>query len=301
LFFSSQPGPFGSGFAANESEGFEMSGKRTVSDTGYEVIHAVEFGDREMLVAVNMNDPDGRFYMKAEYRDNGLIGEYSRIVYSSNYLAVMEEFIGAIDQKIIALRNGFEKADYQAAPITVEDCLPHDCDWDLRGEIVAIKAEALRPEYRRGDVQLVEVKGGNGALPNPRGSSVYCCHLSDGEHARFERRHILGVIKELPDWAKERLAAIKAEREAEAPEPETNAGYTITERITAGGTLFVLGEAPNQRYVTWQRAEGHEGYDHGHYFDNRERAAADLHKRAALEEQTFGHGGRNTKDRGDAR
>ena len=264
--------------------------KRMVANTGYEVKLSLRLGDREFLLAENMNDPEGKHYMKAEYRDNGLIGEYDRIVYGGDYLAVMDECIGAAVQKIAALRREFEKADYRAKPIAADECFPHDRGRDIRGKVVAIKAEALRPEYRRGDVQLVVVTGGNGARANPGGNAVYCYHLNDGKHARFERYDVLGEIKVPPDWAKERLAAIKEEREAkEAPAPETNAGYTITESVRAGKTLFVLGEAPNENaYVTWQRYEGRECYDHGHYFDNREAAVADLHKRAAVAERNFG-------------
>jgi hypothetical protein len=102
--------------------------------------------------------------------------------------------------------------------------------------------------------------------------------------------------------AKERLAEIQAEREAEMkPEPETNAGYTITERATVGKTLFVLGERPDGNCVTWQRYEGRECYDHGHYFESREKAAADLRRRAGRERDALENRTRNPRNTGDAR
>jgi hypothetical protein len=266
-----------------------MSGeKRMIADTGYEVKHAVHIGDREILLAENMNDPEGQFYMKAEYTNNGLIGQYDRIIYSSSYLAVMEEFIGAIDQKILDLRAEFRETPYQAKPITAAECYPHDHGENLNGKVVAIKAEVLRSEYRRGDRQLVLVNGGSGAMGNARGRAVFCHYLYDGRYTRFERQDILGEIRDLPEWAKERLAAIRAEHEAARPasqaEPEVVAGYTITERVQVGEKQFVLGESPDDsRYVTWQRLEGREGYDVGHYFEDRGQALADLHKRADKE------------------
>jgi hypothetical protein len=113
-------------------------------------------------------------------------------------------------------------------------------------------------------------------------------YLYNGAHTRFERSDVLGEIKVLPDWAKERLAVIQAEREAAKQPtpaaPETVAGYAVTERVQVGQKLFVLGEYPDAgHYVTWQHTEGREGYDLGHYFDNRDKALSDLHKRAEKE------------------
>jgi hypothetical protein len=194
----------------------EQKEKRMIADTGYEVRQAIHLGDREILLAENMSEPDGRFYMKAEYIDDGFVVQYDRIIYSSSYLAVMGEFIGAIDQKIVALRSEFEKTDYRSEPITAAECYPHDYGENLIGKVVAIKADALRPEFRRGDVQTVLVGGGFGANGNSRGSAVFCYRLNDGKHTRFERCDVLGVVRELPDWAKERVAAIRAERNAKS-------------------------------------------------------------------------------------
>ena len=49
--------------------------RRMVANTGYEVKHAIQMGDREILLAVNMEDLDGNFYMKAEYSENGIIAQ----------------------------------------------------------------------------------------------------------------------------------------------------------------------------------------------------------------------------------
>jgi hypothetical protein len=262
--------------------------RRMVADTGYEVKHALHIGDREILIAVNMQEPDGKYYMKAEYTENGIIGQYDRIIYTSDYLAVMEEFTGALHQKVTALRDEFSKADYQAAPITAADCYPHDYAEDLNGKVVAIKADVLRPEYQRGDVQMVLVDGGNGARGNARGNAVFCYHLNDGHHTRFERYDVLGVVKELPDWAKERVTAIQAEREAarqpKPAAPEIVAGYEILERVSVGDKTFVMGHNREaDSYATWQHTQGRDGYDLGHYYQSREKAVRDLNARADKE------------------
>jgi hypothetical protein len=200
----------------------------------------------------------------------------------------MDEFIGSLERQIVSVRAEIDKTDFQAKPIPAELCRPHDYGQDLNGKVVAIKAEVLRPEHRRGDRQLVLVDGGNGARGNARGSAVFCYYLHNGKHTRFERRDVLGEIKVLPDWAQERLAVIQSEREsAKQPTPaapEIVAGYAVTERVQVGKKLFVLGEHPDSgHYATWQHMEGREGYDLGHYFDSREKALVDLNKRAEKE------------------
>jgi len=283
--------------------------KRMIADTGYEVIHAIRVGDREILAAENMNDPDGKFYLKAEYKDLGLISQYDRMIYCTSFLSVMEEFIGSLDRQILTVRNEIEKTDYQAKVITSDQCYPHDYGQSIDGKVVVIKAEVLRHEYRRGDRQLVLVAGGFGSNANPRGNGIFCYRLYDGSYTRFERYDVLGEIKELPVWAVERLAVIKTEREVEKRpkddiiEPKRVAGYTITERIQIGKKLFVLGENVDRHgYVTWQHIEGRPGYDVGHYFDSREKALADLQARANKErDQTAPDKARKTRSRNEAR
>ncbi len=277
--------------------------KRMVADTGYEVKQAIHLGDREIILAENMNEPEGVFYMKAEYTENGIVGQYDRIIYSSTYLAIMEEFIGGVTRQVEALRK--ELPSFAPMPVTADYCHPHDYSEDLNGKVVAIKASALRAEYRRADVQLVYVTGGNGARGNARGQAVYCFHLGDGKQTRFERYDVLGVVKELPEWAQERLSILQAEREAKkAPAVEVVSGYTITERIQVGKKTFVLGENKNagDKFVTWQHMEGRTGYDIGHYFGSREKALADLHKRADTERENLDSGkSAKPRNRDDAR
>jgi hypothetical protein len=258
--------------------------KRMVADTGYEVKHAIHIGDREIIVAIDMNAPNDRFYMFAEYRDMGIIGQYDHIIYCHNYLTIMDAFSKAIAAQIDSLQKEFSATNYQDTPITAKDCYPHDYGEDLKGKVVAIKAGVLRPEYRRADKQLVLVDSGGGSGGNAHGTAMFCYRLDNGQHTRFERYDVLGVVKELPKWAKERSDSILAKQRAEAEKDKTEivAGYTITWRIQTGGKLFVMGENPEavSPYATWQRFEGRTGYDIGHYFDSREKAIEDLHTRA---------------------
>jgi hypothetical protein len=72
----------------------------------------------------------------------------------------------------------------------------------------------LHPEYRRGEVQIVLVSGGNGARANAHGRAVFCYHLNDGKQTRFERHDIQGEVKPeyIPKWAKDKAVEIQAEK-----------------------------------------------------------------------------------------
>jgi hypothetical protein len=282
--------------------------KRMVAGTGYEVRHSIHIGDKEILVASNMNAADGNYYLVADYKNCGLIAEYSRCAASADYLEIMSEFTARVNAQIEAVRAEIAEADYQAEPIAAADCFPHDYGQDLRGKVVAIKADVLRAEYRRADRQIVLIDGGFGASGNSLGSAVFCYYLHNGKHTRFERRDVLGEIRELPDWAKERLAMIKAERETErtlpqAAAPEVVAGYAILERVRVNDKTFVLGHNPNNAatpYVTWQSMDGRGGYDLGHYFAGRGKALRDLRSRAD-KERSGGAPDRAKRSRDDLR
>lgn len=287
-------------------------GKRMISDTGYEVKYAIHFGDCEVLVAENMKEPADNYYLVANYKNNGIISEYSQCMVSSDYLEIVKEFISRLNQQTDKVISEISRVDFQSELITAEQCYPHNYGESIDGKVVVIKAEVLRPEYRRGDRQLVLVNGGNGAKANPMGNGVYCYRLYDGSHTRFERYEVLGEMKQLPVWAVARMAAIKAEKTAAkkyVPEsvpakPEKVAGYTITERVQIGEKLFVLGENPNavQQYVTWQHLKGRSGYDLGHYFTDREKALGDLHSRVDKErENTLPDKTRKSNNRDDSR
>jgi len=66
-------------------------------------------------------------------------------------------------------------------------------------------------------------------------------------------------------------------------EHKVNAGYTLTDMISVGGSTYVMGFNPNNSlvpYVTWEASEDLDYFVHGHYISNREDALVDLIKRA---------------------
>jgi len=190
--------------------------RRMVGDTGYEVKHAIHIGDKEIVFAEDKKAEDGMFYFVGNYTSREIIAEYADCQVSDDYLEAMQEFTGRVNTQIEAVRNEASKNEMSREVFTAEHCYPNDYGQSIDGKIVAIKAEILRPEYRRGDVQLVLVNGGFGASANSRGNAVFCYHLNNGKHTRFERYDVQGEVRPefLPKWAKEKAAAIQNEKAA---------------------------------------------------------------------------------------
>lgn len=82
---------------------------------------------------------------------------------------------------------------------------------------MAIRAEALRPEYRSAEHQLVYVVGGNGARKQSFGTACYCITLYSGERECWERYDLQGEVKPecLPQWAKEKKPEMEQQQSAE--------------------------------------------------------------------------------------
>jgi len=194
--------------------------KRMVSDTNYEVKHAIHVGDKEILFAEDKEAENGMCWFVGDYTENGIIGQYADCQICDDYLEAMQKFTGRVDRQIEAVKSEVSKSELTHKVFTAEHCHRHDYGQSIDGKIVAIKAGILRPEYRRGEIQIVLVDGGAGARANPNGRAVFCYHLSDGKHTRFERHDVQGEVKPefLPKWAKEKAAEIQAEKGASNPQ-----------------------------------------------------------------------------------
>lgn len=188
----------------------ENQEKRMVGDTGYQVKHAIHVGDKEIVFAEDENAKGGMCWLVGDYTHNDIISQYADCRISDDFLETMQEFADRVSRQITAM---WEEKTQSAtcAVFSAEQCYPHDYGQDINGKVVAIKAEVLRPEYRRGDVQLVLVNGGNGARGDARGSAVFCYELNNGQLTRYERQDVLGEVKPeyLPQWAKDKAAALQ--------------------------------------------------------------------------------------------
>ena len=104
------------------------------------------------------------------------------------------------------------------ATLTAENCLTNTNVVDFTGELLIVKADALMPEYRDAESQIVKCTHGNGAKPNAKGRSIFCKELASDKTVVYYREEIEGIANpdKLPHWAKQKLA--QAERLAQKPQ-----------------------------------------------------------------------------------
>ena len=191
--------------------------KRMAGD--YVIIHAQHIGDREIVLGENPAGAGGERYMCAFCKANTLLASYTEVMVSDDYTELVKLFGERVAEQAEKTRielNGPKLQGIPNDPITAEGCEVIGHGHDLRGKIVVIKPEVLRPEYRRATCQLQLCTGGFGASPNSRGSACFCTELYSGKNSRYERRDILGAIapEALPKWAKHYLDIRQAEKKA---------------------------------------------------------------------------------------
>ncbi len=177
---------------------------------GYEITDTVHIGDREVVFGVNSERNPNERYLCAYCRSNGLFTQFEEGA-TGAYLEIMKLFTERVNGQIEKVEKEQSKIIVPLEPITANQCLPDDLSQNIEGKVVAIKEEALRPEYRTADHQLELVLGGFGAYGNARGTAVFCKNLYSGKESRWERYDVQGEVKPecLPDWAKKQLDMFK--------------------------------------------------------------------------------------------
>ena len=196
--------------------------KRMAGD--FEIIHSMRIGDREIVLGENPAGTGDERYMCAFSTENGLFASYTEVMVSHDYPELVKLFGERVAEQAEKTRialNGPKIQGIPNEPITAEGCEIIGHQHDLKGKVVVIKPEILRPEYRRATSQLQLCTGGFGASPNSRGSACYCTELYSGKTSRFERSDILGTIapENLPKWAKHYLEIVRqAEKKAKGRE-----------------------------------------------------------------------------------
>ena len=180
----------------------------------YEITHAIHIGDKEIVLGENTADTEGVPYMCAYCEANDIIASYYDSVGGEDYAEIVGIFGERIKEQAEITQEKLRQEcmdGEQSILVTEKDCTLITSEDDLNNQVVVIRADVLRPEYRSARYQLRLCTGGFGASPHSRGSACYCKDLVTGKNSRFERRDILGVMEpdELPRWALAGLAAIE--------------------------------------------------------------------------------------------
>lgn len=136
--------------------------------------------------------------------------DYGRYYRADTALANLEAFIGQVRDAYQALGlPGKEQCDNAA--------------WDrsLVGSVLVLSPNVLRESCWSAEDMLWLAEGGFGTEPDSRGRAVYAVNVYDGERTRWNREDFIGVLDEryLPDWAKEKLPALRAPEQRESDGP----------------------------------------------------------------------------------
>ena len=111
-------------------------------------------------------------------------------------------------------------AEYQALGLFgAEHCRSGHLDYT--GKVLILRPNVLKEEYWSDRNQLWVGETGFGCSPTAIGQAVFATCLGDGEKARWERADFLGVMDEkyLPDWAQEKLAALRGPDQEQTDSP----------------------------------------------------------------------------------
>ena len=97
---------------------------------------------------------------------------------------------------------------------------------DYSGKVLVLNPHILKDQYKTPEDQIFLAKDGFGCRPNASGRKVFGTFLKDGENSHFNRSDFIGILKEeyLPDWAKEKLAAMET---PEMGEETSSDGMTL--------------------------------------------------------------------------
>lgn len=192
--------------------------KRMAGD--YEVRHAIQVGYVEVLFGENAESADMQYMVCNCDRNNPLGMEaFTEAVGSSDFLEMMTEFEKRLHNQLEAVRAERGKIDVPLEPLAQEQCTPIDSGADITNTVVVLKPEALRPEYRTADKQILIVRGGFGSAGNARGRAVFTVNVYSGKQARWDREDIMGRLFEdqMPQWVREKIreyVPVKRLREA---------------------------------------------------------------------------------------
>ena len=190
--------------------------KRMAGD--YEIIHAMQIGDLEIVVGENLSATAEHRYMCAHCESNILFERFDDVMVSDDYTEIISLYGQRITQQAVKTRTELhcdEVSGISNEAITAKACTLISSADDLYNKVIVIKPEVLRREYQTVTHQVMLCDGGFGASPNSRGSACHCINLYSGKASRFERSDVLGILEgaQIPKWAQEGLERHQQERQ----------------------------------------------------------------------------------------
>ena len=181
----------------------------------YKITNSVHIGEDEIIIGENPNASDGERYMVANCRQRNIFISYESCYVNDDFIAIAEEFARRLTEQVQQLKAGREKMPCDIKPIERSECTPLPDEGDIKGKVIVINPDILKPAYRVPIEQLYFARHGNGTSMRARGSAIYCTNLYSKEDIRVERYNVIGIIEpeKLPEWAKKGFDEIMAKQE----------------------------------------------------------------------------------------
>lgn len=180
---------------------------------GYEITQSVTIGGMEIVIGENLDAEKPYMTWRRSVGESFGAETHLLPIFDGDYLKIYREFIHS--QSVLAdgidLDRVYRGSPLMDAPLCAADCVNGGMTESIKGKIMAIKAEALSPEYRACSHQLMLAQGGFGCSPGSRGQAVFGVNIYSGAQERWNRSDILGVVSEsaLPEWAREKATALQ--------------------------------------------------------------------------------------------
>lgn len=172
----------------------------------YTITQSIKIGGKELVLGEDFSNEEGLFFMVANYEELlGVVGRYDNVMVSDDFLGVVELFSKRLNAEIEQLKA--DRKGVHVGVITSDMCIPDDDKKRIVGKVIAIKPQALHPEYANELYQIALATHGFGAEANSRGTKVYCKNLFSGENSMTRRYDIIGELKpeHYPQWLREKI------------------------------------------------------------------------------------------------
>ena len=129
-----------------------------------------------------------------------------------------------VDTAIVLMNQFVEQVQdaYQALGLFEhEHCAADMYDGNVEGKVLVLSPDTLQEEFWTPENQLWLANGGFGCEPKASGRAIHATCLGDDETVYWNREDFTGVLDEqyLPEWAKEKLEALRASRQNQSAAP----------------------------------------------------------------------------------